>query len=130
MYFNLISVRVLRVKGGYKLGNPKTKKSKRVIPLPEQAPQVQEYMRQIGTNAQAEDWGQTKATYMQLKKTWENNTSYWTAVNYAEAEYADFEDTLTRMETSINEKDKALVLEQVNALLAYWKNFTRIVPKP
>jgi len=91
---------------------------------------IEKLLIQIHTSVENEEWERASSLYLEIRETWKGKTSYWIAFNYAEGDFATFEETLTRLNSAIKYEDKKRVGEEVDVLVDKWRNFNKIVPKP
>lgn len=87
-------------------------------------------LKEIQVNVQQDNWTKAKEVYLELSNTWRNKTSYWISFNYAEEDFATFDEVLTRMKSSIEYEDKMKTIEESDVLISHLDNFNKLVPQP
>lgn len=84
----------------------------------------------IEKDIKKEAWLAAKKKVYKLEQVWSRKTSYWISVNFAEAEFAIFDDDLAILRANIELEDKVGALERIYLLSDKWENFNNLVPKP
>jgi len=92
--------------------------------------EIEQLLFQIQKSVENEDWEKAYYLYLEIKEMWKGKTSYWISFNYAEGDFATFEETLARVNSAIKYEDKKKVIEEIDVLVDKWRNFNKIVPKP
>jgi len=90
--------------------------------LTRQADQVKSYVREG-------DWERARAAARGVQDIWERQ-KYLVMLNYAEADFADFEKSLSTIIGGVEGRDEAAVYASVKALKSLWENLTKFVPEP
>lgn len=101
-----------------------------VYPTVGKGSRTNDLLKEIQVNVQQDNWIKAKENYLELSKTWRNKTSFWISFNYAEEDFATFDEVLTRMKSSIEYEDKQKAIEETDVLIRHMDNFDKLVPQP
>jgi hypothetical protein len=77
----------------------------------------------------SEDWDKAKELSINIKFSWDKQKP-WIMLNFAEAEFSNFEITLNQIIGGVITKDTATALSNTLVAKDMWENFKRVVPEP
>ncbi|OCL28014.1 hypothetical protein U472_02100 [Orenia metallireducens] len=77
----------------------------------------------------SEDWDKAKELSINIKFSWDKQKP-WIMLNFAEAEFSNFEITLNQIIGGVIAKDTATALSNTLVAKDMWENFKRVVPEP
>ncbi|WP_421378173.1 hypothetical protein ACOJQI_12310 [Bacillus salacetis] len=75
------------------------------------------------------DWGSALSLSKEMKAKWHQD-NFIILVNYSEAEFSLFEETLNHIVAGSEAEDLAEVLSYTQNAQDLWRNFNRFVPEP
>ncbi|MDP4180542.1 MAG: DUF4363 family protein [Bacillota bacterium] len=79
--------------------------------------------------AQQDNWSKARNSADEVIKIWEKD-KYFIMLNYAEADYSIFIDSLARIQGAIRTRDKTETVIQVLSTIKLWENFIKVIPAP
>lgn len=84
---------------------------------------------QIEEYAKNGEWDSAKSLADEMKEKW-HEKNYIIMINYAEAEFSLFEESLNHIVAGIEGEELAEVLSYTKNARDLWINFNRVVPEP
>ena len=86
-------------------------------------------IQMINHLVEQEEWSEAEILVKELQNIWENNRNL-VQINFAEQDYAQFEDHLNSLESGIKAKDIASALSNAKELKHTWQTLNAVVPEP
>lgn len=90
---------------------------------------IKGYFQGIIRDANRKDWDQAKLKVDQLKEVWRQKR-FLVMLNYSEADYQIFEDSIYRLASAVHTRDQYQTISQAMVGTELWENFLKIVPEP
>jgi len=92
--------------------------------------QVIQMLESIGEAAEQGRWEEARTEVSRLNRVWTDRLSIWLSVNYAELDFNNFGNEVSRLKGAIETEDHQTVQESVEMLKGMWRNFNKVIPKP
>ncbi|WP_372998345.1 DUF4363 family protein [Lutispora sp.] len=90
---------------------------------------VPELLNSISSSAIDGDWQKASQLNSELNDVWKKN-EYLIMINYSEAEFSVFEQTIARLEAAVKQNEEYETVKEAADALSLWQSFGKLVPKP
>ncbi len=90
---------------------------------------IKSYFQGIIQDANRKEWDGAMLKADQLKEFWRQKR-FLVMLNYSEADYQIFEDSIYRLASAVQTRDKYQTISQAMVGMELWENFIKIVPEP
>ena len=84
---------------------------------------------EIEKSVENKNWDQAQEQVKQFDTSWKR-IRFLVMINYAEADFATFEESLNSLQGSVMGEDDASSLQDIMIINDLWSNFNKIVPAP
>lgn len=90
---------------------------------------IKGYFQGIIKDANRNEWDRAMLKADQLKRMWRQKR-FLVMLNYSEADYQVFEDSIYRLAAAVQTRDQYQTVSQAMVGTELWENFLKIVPEP
>lgn len=90
---------------------------------------IENDLNKIIQYAQQNKWSEAEDLANKLVKDWDR-VKYFLALNYAEADYSLFLDSLSKIQGAIKTENDTETVSQALSTIKLWNNFIKIIPQP